>query len=75
MAELKCDACGRPQSDAAFVVQRGTLTRWTYYRCPCGREWTVPEVAEDLSEPVTSDEVLRVHEILTSDLTVDDITK
>jgi hypothetical protein len=67
--------CGRPQSDASFLVQRGTLTRWVYYTCSCGREWTVPEVAEDLAEPVTADEIIRVHEALMGDLTVEELTK
>lgn len=74
MGELLCE-CGRPQSDASFVVQRGSLTRWTYYHCACGREWTVPEVAEDLAEPVSSDEVLRVHELLEGNPTVEEITR
>ena len=74
MAELKCE-CGRLQSDASVQVQRGTLTRWRYYHCPCGREWTIPEVAEDLSLPVSSDEVIRVHEALEGALTVEEMTR
>ena len=74
MAELRCE-CGRLQSDASFVVQRGTLTRWTYYTCQCGRKWTVPEVAEDLSLPVSSDELIEVHRLLAGNLTITELTK
>jgi hypothetical protein len=75
-SEPKCE-CGRLQSECLYAVQRSSLTRWSHYRCPtCLREWTIPEVVEDLADPVTSDEVIQVHEALAKpDLTMGELTK
>ncbi len=59
----KC-SCGRPQSDAHFVIQRSIDRRFTYYRCECGREWTITEAIDNVLEPVTANEVIEVHERL-----------
>src|SRR5260370_15002579 len=55
-------SCGRPMAQAHSVVQRIDGTRYTHFRCECGKEWT--KVNANLprqNEPVTSDEVLDVH--------------
>jgi len=59
----KC-SCGRLQSEAHFVVQRSKDRKYTYHRCDCGREWTVVTRIDDVRDPVTSGEVIEVHQRL-----------
>jgi hypothetical protein len=54
-------SCGRPKADATFVVEHRGSNRHTHHRCQCGIEWTTTESTVDLSDPVTSEEVLEVH--------------
>jgi hypothetical protein len=64
----RCE-CGRPWSQCIYVVQRSGTLRLIHYRCTaCSREWTVREEGgTDLAEPVSTDEVIRVHELLVDD--------
>jgi hypothetical protein len=45
-------------------VYRSQTGRFIFHRCDCGNEWTEHLVSVDPSEPVSSDEVLEVHEQL-----------
>ena len=76
MAELKCE-CGRKWSECVYVVQRSGLNHYIFYRCQgCSREWEVVETVDDLADPVSSDEVLEVHRLLTAtDLTLGELTR
>jgi len=60
---LKC-ACGRDRSAAATTVYRSPQGRYEFHRCDCGVEWTERLVAYDPTQPVSSDELLEVHERL-----------
>ena len=57
-------ACGRSRADAALNVYRSPHGRFIFYRCECGNEWTEHQASVDRSEPISSDEVLEVHESL-----------
>ena len=60
----KC-SCGRPTEQASWVVQRINETRYTYFRCECGKEWTKVELDDHKqNDPITSGEVIAVHERL-----------
>jgi hypothetical protein len=45
-------------------VYRSQTGRFIFHRCDCGTEWTEQLATVDPSEPVSSDEVLEVHEQL-----------
>ena len=54
--------CGRERTEAAVSSYRSHATLFTFHRCECGLEWTERKDGVDRSEPVTTDEVLEVHE-------------
>jgi hypothetical protein len=58
-------------------VQRSGTRQWIHYRCTvCRREWTITEDnLADLVDPVTVDEIIRVHELLAGDVTIDELVK
>lgn len=75
MAHESSCQCGRKWSDCVFTVQRSGLNRYTYYRCPtCLTEWTIPEVVDSLSDPISSGEILEVHRLLQGDPTIGELT-
>lgn len=57
-------ACGRSRSEAASSVYRSQAAVFTFRRCACGREWTEQHAGFDPSEPISSDEVIEVHQLL-----------
>lgn len=57
-------ACGRNRSQAAASVYRSHRSVFTFLRCECGREWTERRDAFDPATPVTTDEVIEVHQLL-----------
>ena len=57
-------ACGRSVVEAAVTAYRSQRGHWHYHRCQCGAEWTEQQVGIDPYEPITSDELLVVHERL-----------
>ena len=59
----RCD-CGRDLADASILVYRSSNGRFIFHRCECGAEWTENQASVDPSQPITSDEVLEVHECL-----------
>ena len=73
---LRCE-CGRGWDQCIHLIQRSGDTRFTWYRCQgCNREWEVVETVDDLADPVSSDEVLEVHRLLTAtDLTLGELTR
>lgn len=56
--------CGRRLGDAAVYTYRSQSDRYLFYRCACGNEWTERRQDIDLSDPVSSDEVIEVHALL-----------
>jgi len=50
--------------DAAIYIFRSHTDRYIFHRCECGREWTEHVSDVDPTEPVSTDEVLAVHERL-----------
>ena len=58
--------CGRELRAAAVATYRSHECRFVFHRCECGLEWTeqLPDV--DRSAPITGDELLAVHQVLTS---------
>jgi hypothetical protein len=61
--QAKC-SCGRPRSEAAVKILRLRASRHTYHLCSCGAEWAEHTDAANLTEPISSEEVLSVHEFL-----------
>jgi hypothetical protein len=59
----KC-ACGRRLKDASVYLYRSHSDCYVFHRCDCGTEWTEHQLDIDLSEPVSSDEVIEVHKRL-----------
>ncbi len=55
-------SCGRSRSEAAVSSFRSHVTLFTFHRCECGLEWTEHAVGVDRTQPVTTDEVIEVHE-------------
>ncbi len=54
--------------ERSFSVYRAGGHHFVYWRCQkCGQEWTVTEMAPDLGEPISADEVLEVHQQLESE--------
>ena len=60
-ANSRC-TCGRSRTETQVSTYRSNATLFTFHRCECGLEWTVRSDGVDRAEPVTSDEVLEVHE-------------
>lgn len=56
--------CGRPFTDTAVYTYRSRTHVHRYFLCRCGSEWTETEAVFDLTEPVSSDEVIEVHTLL-----------
>jgi hypothetical protein len=61
--DITC-SCGRPRSAAGRVVYRTHADRFYFRRCECGQEWTERERDVDPLDPVTSEEVVEVHQRL-----------
>ena len=59
-----CERCGRPRSAATTMHYHSRERFYTYSRCACGYEWTVATTGFNPEDPVGSDEILEVHEIL-----------
>ena len=55
-------SCGRSRSEAAVSTFRSQSSLFTFHRCECGLEWTEHSVGVDRSQPVSTDEVIEVHE-------------
>ena len=56
--------CGRRRDAAASYVHQSNVATYVYHRCECGAEWTESRPMLDRSEPVSTDEVLEVHQSL-----------
>ena len=57
-------------------VYREGLKRHTYFQCfDCGAEKTVTETVNDLSDSVTSEEQIAVHEALAANKTLAELIK
>ena len=56
--------CGRPRAEAVAAVYRSSIAEFVFHRCPCGLEWTERRAGIDRSEPVSTDEVIEVHQCL-----------
>jgi hypothetical protein len=46
------------------TVYRSPVAEFVFHRCPCGLEWTERRDGIDRSEPVSTDEVIEVHQCL-----------
>lgn len=57
-------ACGRRRDAAASYIHQSNVATYVYHRCECGAEWTESRPCVDRSEPVSTDEVLEVHQSL-----------
>ena len=55
-------SCGRSRSEAAVSTFHSQASLFTFHRCECGLEWTEQSLGVDRSQPVTTDEVIEVHE-------------
>jgi hypothetical protein len=62
--EVRDCTCGRSRTEAAVSTYRSHSALFTFHRCECGLEWTERANGIDRSEPVTTDEVIEVHERL-----------
>jgi hypothetical protein len=59
-----------------FVVYRIGTNRWIDSTCmDCGTQWQTSEVVEDLAEPISSNELIEVHEQLDSQALADLFSK
>ena len=56
--------CGRRLDAAASYIHQSNVATYVYHRCECGAEWTESRPMLDRSEPVSTDEVLEVHQSL-----------
>jgi hypothetical protein len=57
-----------------FLIYRIGERRRVYSTCQnCGSEWTVEDAVEDLAEPISSSEVIDVHELLKADKTLGEL--
>ena len=56
----KC-ACGRRKNEASVYTYRSHTDRYLFHRCECGTEWTEHLTDIDMTDPVSSDEVIEVH--------------
>ncbi|GAC1656323.1 MAG: hypothetical protein NVS9B1_11440 [Candidatus Dormibacteraceae bacterium] len=59
--EASVCACGRSRTEAAAFVHQSNVATYVYRRCRCGAEWTESHPAPDRSQPVSTDEVIEVH--------------
>lgn len=60
--------CDHPERLVATVVQHSGNKRLSHHRCTrCSLEWTDTEQTPPLDEPVTTDEVIEVHEVMSGD--------
>ena len=57
-------ACGRRRDAASSYIHQSNVATYVYHRCECGAEWTESHPCVDRSEPVSTDEVLEVHQSL-----------
>jgi hypothetical protein len=57
--------CGRRRDAAASYIHQSNVATYVYHRCECGVEWTESHPCVDRSLPVSTDEVLEVHQALT----------
>jgi hypothetical protein len=56
--------CGRKLRDAAVHSYQSSSDRYLFFRCLCGNEWTERLPNVDRSSPISSDEVIEVHAVL-----------
>ena len=57
--------CGRRRDAASSFTHQSNVATYVYHRCECGLEWTeTRSTVVDRSEPVSTDEVLEVHQSL-----------
>jgi hypothetical protein len=56
----KC-ACGRKLAEADVYLYRSHSGTCIFHRCECGAEWTEHRTDLDLTDPISSDEVIEVH--------------
>ena len=59
----KC-ACGRRKKEASVYTYRSHTDRYLFHRCECDTEWTEHLTDIDMTDPVSSDEVIEVHRCL-----------
>jgi hypothetical protein len=62
--EARQCTCGRSLTEAAVSTYQSHAALFTFHRCECGLEWTECSNGVDRSEPVTTDEVIEVHELM-----------
>lgn len=62
--DLSRCACGRDIAEASAASYSSSTARYVFHRCECGSEWTERLDQVDHSEPVSTDELLEVHERL-----------
>ena len=57
------------------VIHRLGIQRYVYWRCQqCGEEWTVADVVVDLAAEISSEELLDIHDVLQTQLTIHELT-
>lgn len=57
-------ACGRNLADASVVAYSSARGHCLYHRCQCGAEWTECHAELDKQQPISSDELLDLHQRL-----------
>ena len=57
-------SCGRSKSEAATRSFASAQGRVVFHRCECGLEWTERLSHANLGDPVSSDELIEVHQLL-----------
>jgi hypothetical protein len=57
-------SCGRSKADAATSPYLSAQGRLAFHRCECGLEWTEKLGNACLADPVSSDELIEVHQLL-----------
>jgi hypothetical protein len=60
---VRC-SCGRSKADAATRPYASAQGRLVFHRCDCGLEWTERLSHANLGDPVSSDELIEVHQLL-----------
>lgn len=66
--------CRRQLADAETHLYISGTKRYTRHLCECGEEWTTIEVDDhEPVDPVTSGEVISVHEFMNRDLTISEL--
>lgn len=56
--------CGRLLVEAVNIRYQSLQGRLVFHRCQCGREWTERVSQFGMADPVTSDELIEVHQQL-----------